>query len=442
MKVAIVGAGHVGLVTSACLAELGDDVLCVDIDKEKIAGLRRGSMPFFEPGLEQLVESHGGRNLRFGTTVSEATAWGEIIFICAGTPSSSDGSADVSAVEAIVRDIASTAHGYCLVVEKSTVPVRTGEAIKEQLKRLGNGDADFDVASVPEFLREGTAVHDTMHPDRIVIGADSDRAVERLRRLFAPILAPVVITDIATAEVIKHASNCFLATKISYINAIAQICDLAGADVTVVAQAMGLDHRIGEAFLDAGIGYGGSCFPKDVTAFTRVAEDLGYRFELLRAVQEINQSQRRSLVEKLRERLGGLSEKRVAVLGLAFKPDTDDVRESPAIDVVRQLLAEGASVSAYDPAGMMNAREALPESISYASDPYTVAKDADALVLLTEWAEFRSLSWSRIAALLRGTVVADGRNVWDPGAVRAAGLQYVGIGRGHQHGPSADNQQD
>ena len=430
MNVSIVGTGHVGLVTGACLAELGNAVLCVDSDATKLENIQRGVMPFYEPGLEELVRLNtvAGR-LRFGATVCDAVEWANVVFICAGTPSNEDGSADISSIEQIAQEIATEAKGYCLLVEKSTVPVRTGERLRATLDEHGNGHGDFDLASVPEFLREGSAINDTLHPDRIVIGTDSERAAGILKELFQPIEAPVLMTDINTAEVIKHASNSFLAMKISYINAVAAVCEQTGADVTTVARAVGMDHRIGREFLEAGVGYGGSCFPKDVAAFIQVAEGAGLDFGMLREVQRVNQDQPSRMVAKLRAVLGGLRGWHIAVLGLAFKPNTDDIREAPAMGIIELLLGEGATVKAYDPQAMRNAQTVLDERVAYGTDAYDAAGGADALMLITQWDEFKALDWPRMRKLLRTPTVVDGRNLWEPAKLRDAGFNYLGVGR-------------
>ena len=429
MQVSVIGAGHVGLVTSACFAEMGHSVLCMDVDEGKIDGILKGVMPFSEPGLQRLVHAHSGELLKFTTSVAEAVAWADTILICVDTPPNDDGSADLSTIDIIARQIASEATSDKIVVSKSTVPVRTGDRIANLLRENGRPGVQFDYGSVPEFLREGSAVEDALHPDRIVIGVESDHALERLRTLFQPFLAPIMVTDIATAEVIKHASNSFLATKISYINAIARICELAGADVTLVAKAMGMDPRIGHQFLSAGVGYGGACFPKDVAAFTHVASSLGYDFELLRAVQAVNVGQRNEVVVKLENNLGDLRGKKVALLGLAFKPDTDDIRESPAVSIGRQLVDRGVEIHAYDPVAIENARETDGSRFAFGDNPYDVITGADAIVLVTEWSEFEDLDWPTVKRLLRGDVVLDGRNLWNPSVVRAAGLTYIGVGR-------------
>jgi len=401
----------------------------MDIDVEKINGLRQGIIPFHEPGLQQLVHAHNGQTLTFTTSMFDAVEWSDTILICVDTPPNQDGSADLRAIETIVRDIATQASSYRLVVSKSTVPVQTGQRIADTLKRHGKPGIEFDVASVPEFLREGNAVEDTMRPHRIVLGAETNRAIEQLRTLFQPFSAPVIVTDVTTAEMIKHASNSFLATKISYINAIANICEAVGADVTVVATAMGLDPRIGEHFLDAGVGYGGSCFPKDVSAFIHVAQDVGYDFDLLRSVQNINARQKHGVAVKLEQAIGQLRGKSIALLGLAFKADTDDIRESPAIAIGEDLLNRGALVRAYDPASMENARRVFGDRVQFGRDVYEAIEGADAMVAVTPWPEFDDLDWPTVHRLLKGSVVLDGRNIWNPAVVRAAGLTYLGVGR-------------
>jgi UDPglucose 6-dehydrogenase len=401
----------------------------MDIDTGKIEGLREGIIPFHEPGLQQLVHAHSGHALTFSTDMSAAVEWSDTILICVDTPSNIDGSANLTSVETIVRDIAVQATSYRLVVSKSTVPVRTGERIAETLKRHGKPGVEFDVASVPEFLREGNAVEDTMHPHRIVLGAETSRAIEKLRTLFQPFSAPVIVTDVTTAEMIKHASNSFLATKISYINAIANICEAVDADVTVVATAMGLDPRIGEHFLDAGVGYGGSCFPKDVSAFIHVAQDVGYEFDLLRAVQSINTNQQIGVASKLQRAMGDIRGKTIALLGLAFKADTDDIRESPAIAIGEDLLSRGAVIRAYDPAAVENARRVFGNRVEFGRDVYETIAGADAIVAVTAWPEFDAIDWPTVRRVMKGSVVLDGRNIWNPAVVRATGLTYLGVGR-------------
>ncbi|MBI4308398.1 MAG: UDP-glucose/GDP-mannose dehydrogenase family protein [Chloroflexi bacterium] len=430
MKVTIVGAGHVGLVTGACMAELGNDVLCVDNDVQKISLLNQGVLPLYEPGLGDMVTRNREKErLRFSTSMAEGVESSEVIFITVGTPAQQDGSPDMSHVEAVAREIARCMKGYRLIIEKSTVPVRTGEWVKRTI-RLHNGDgADFDVASVPEFLREGSAVQDFLRPDRIVAGVESPRAEGIIRKLFEPLGAPLIITDIKSAEMIKHASNCFLAMKISYVNAVASLCELVGADIIQVTRGMGYDRRIGKEFLNAGVGYGGSCFPKDIAAFIRIATEAGYDFELLKVVDRINQEQRARLVKKVRDALWVLKGKTIAVLGLAFKPNTDDMREAPSVDVIRMLVAEGARVRAYDPVARDAARGVLPSDVEICADPYETVRGCDALTLLTEWDEFKKLELARVRRLMTLPVVVDGRNLFDPAEMARQGFEYRGIGR-------------
>lgn len=429
MKLSVIGTGYVGLVTAACFADLGHDVIGVDRDAERITAIRQSRVPFYEAGLEELVR-HGqtvGR-LRFTTDIAEAVAASEAVFITVGTPSRNDGNADLADVSAVAESIAGALGSYRLIVEKSTVPIRTGERIRDQIQLLTRGAVPFDVACNPEFLREGSAVHDFMHPDRVVIGVTNERSETLLRQIYAPLDCPVVVTDLTTAEMIKHASNAFLALKISYINAIANICERVGADVRQVADGMGYDRRIGRAFLDAGVGYGGSCFPKDVAAFIQIAKDAGYDFRLLEEVARVNEGQREVLVRHLKDALWVLRNRTVTVLGLAYKANTDDVREAPAIAIIEELRREGAVVRAYDPAAEANARRIL-QGVTYYRDPYEAAKESDAVVLLTDWDEFRRLDLARLRDLMRRPVLIDGRNMLDPDAARALGFHYAGIGR-------------
>jgi UDPglucose 6-dehydrogenase len=431
MNISIIGAGHVGLVTGACFAASGHSVLCIDNDIEKVRGLQRGVIPFFEPDLDRLVSQQvESGHLSFGQSTSEAVDWSNIMFICTSTPSAVDGSADISSVEQVALEIAKEAHGYNLIVEKSTVPVETGERLQKVLDAHRHPDASFDIASVPEFLREGSAIKDTLEPQRVVIGASTDQAFALLTTLYEPTQAPLFLTNIKTAEVIKHSSNSFLALKISYINAVANICERTGADVTQVAKAMGMDPRIGSEFLNAGVGYGGSCFPKDVAAFIQVADQVGYNFELLKAVQNINTMQRYLLIEKLARTFGGiLTGKRIGVLGLAFKPNTDDMREAPASTIVEELLSKGSIITAYDPRARSTAQALFGDRVIYANTPYDAASNSDALVLLTEWDEFRALDWDEIRRKMNGSTVIDGRNCVNPQDVFRSGLSYYGIGR-------------
>jgi UDPglucose 6-dehydrogenase len=429
MNVSIVGTGYVGLVTAACFAELGHTAVGVDRDQSRVGLLQQGRMPFYESGLEELVQrgQRSGR-LAFTTSIEDALRDSEVVFITVGTPSRDDGNADLTDVSVVAETIGTSLRDYRLIVEKSTVPIRTGERIRDQIRLLTRGAVPFDVACNPEFLREGTAVYDFMHPDRIVLGVTNEQSERLLRQIYAPFDCPILVTDLATAEMIKHASNAFLALKISYINAIANICERVGADVRQVADGMGYDHRIGRAFLDAGIGYGGSCFPKDVAAFVQIAREVGYDFRLLDEVARVNEGQRQVLLHHVKEALWVLGNRTIAVLGIAYKANTDDVRESPSVAVIQALQGEGAVVRAYDPVAEDNARRVLA-NVAYCSGPYEAAKDADAVLLLTDWEEFRSLDLDKLRGIMRRPVLIDGRNILEPGAVRAAGFHYAGMGR-------------
>ena len=429
MKLSVVGTGYVGLVTATCLADLGHNVIGVDRDAARIALLEQSRVPFYESGLEDLVRrGRQAARLRFTTDTEDAIRDSEVVFITVGTPSREDGNADLTEVSAVAEAIAGALSDYRLIVEKSTVPIRTGERIRDQIQLLTRGAVPFDVACNPEFLREGSAVYDFMHPDRVVIGVTNERSERLLRQIYAPLDCPILVTDLTTAEMIKHASNAFLALKISYINAIANICERVGADVRQVADGMGYDRRIGRAFLDAGVGYGGSCFPKDVAAFIQIAREAGYDFRLLDEVARINEGQREVLLRHLKEALWVFGGRTVAVLGLAYKANTDDVREAPAVAIIEALRREGATVRAYDPAAEANARRLLPD-VTYCPDPYDAARDSDAVVVLTEWDEFRSLDLARLRDVMRRPVLIDGRNILDPRAARALGFHYAGIGR-------------
>jgi len=429
MRLSVIGTGYVGLVTAACFADLGHAVIGADRDADRVGLLNGGEVPFYEPGLPDLLRRvRASGRLRFTTDTATAVRESEIIFITVGTPSRDDGNADLTEVAAVAEAIASALNGYRLIVEKSTVPVRTGERIRDQINLLTHGAATFDIACNPEFLREGSAVHDFMHPDRIVLGVTNERSERLLGELYAPFEAPILVTDIAAAELIKHASNAFLALKISYINAVANICERVGADVRKVADGMGYDRRVGRMFLDAGVGYGGSCFPKDIAAFIRIAREAGYPFRLLEEVARINEEQRDVLLSHLKDALWVLRNRTIAVLGLAYKPNTDDVREAPSIAIIERLCQEGALVRAYDPVAERNARRLFPD-ITYCPDPYEAARDGDALVLLTEWEEFRTLDLGRLRDLMRRPVLIDGRNIIDPAAARALGFHYAGMGR-------------
>jgi UDPglucose 6-dehydrogenase len=428
-RVAVIGAGYVGLTTAACLADLGNQVTVVDIDHEKIALLKRKQVPIFEPGIQELVERNitAGR-LRFTTSYLDAVPGAEYAIIAVSTPEGEGGEADLSYVEAAASSIADAMDGPLVVVNKSTVPPLTGDMVSKVIERRQTTHA-APVVSNPEFLREGSAIQDFMHPDRVVVGSHDREAAEKVAKLYEPLQAPVLITpNIYTSEMVKYASNAFLATRISFINEIARISERVGADAKLVAEGMGLDKRIGPHFLDAGIGWGGSCFGKDVSALTAVAEGFDYHPELLHAVRDINRDQRMLVIDKLKETLEELPGRVIGLLGLAFKPNTDDMRDAPSIDIARVLLAAGADVRGYDPAAIERARTILPE-VEFLKDAYQVASGADAIVLITEWNEFRQLDMARVKQLMRRPVVVDGRNIYDPVAMRNLGFTYRGIGR-------------
>lgn len=435
-KICVIGTGYVGLVTGACFADLGNTVTCLDVDETRIERLKQGIMPIYEPGLEQIVLQnvrHG--RLHFTTSYPEALKDAEFAFIAVGTPSGVDGEADLQYVRQAAEAIADIVDHPIIVVNKSTVPVGTGDWVAEVINRRRAGKPlEFSVVSNPEFLREGSAINDFMMPDRVVLGSLHRQAAEKVAQLYQSLRCPIMITDLRTAEMIKYASNAFLATRISFINEIANICEELGADVREVARGMGLDKRIGPAFLDAGLGWGGSCFPKDVKALAHMAVLHGTHPQLLQAVMEINRNQRRRVVVKLRKALGTLDQKVIGVLGLSFKPNTDDIREAPALEVIHLLENEGALVKAYDPQAMENARSVLPR-VQLVETPYQVAEGADALVLATEWNEFKQLDFDQIYRSMRQPVIMDARNLWDPDKLRAMGFTYFGIGRGNSVQP-------
>ena len=418
MNISIIGSGYVGLVTGSCLAELGNKVTCADSNNKKIAGLKKGIIPIYEPGLEELVANNVKRKrLSFTSSIKEAVRGTEVIFIAVGTPPLDNGEADLTGIENVARNIAVNLPagrqgmtGYRLIVEKSTVPVETGEWVKRTISTYIKRKVKFDVASNPEFLREGSAINDFMHPDRIVIGVESKKARDILVNLYKPLNAPLVVTNIKSAELIKHASNAFLATKISFINAISRICDRVGADVEEVAKGMGLDKRIGRYFLNAGLGYGGSCFPKDLDAFITICEKLGYNFELLKSVKEINEGQKSFILKKLKDSLWIIKDKTISVLGLSFKPDTDDIRNAPSLDIIKALQEEGARVKVYDPQAMKKAKEVL-EKVKFCKDPYEACKGSDCLLIVTEWNEFKELDFVKAKRLLKRPLIIDGRNI-------------------------------
>ncbi|MBI4335539.1 MAG: UDP-glucose/GDP-mannose dehydrogenase family protein [Candidatus Omnitrophica bacterium] len=429
MNICVIGSGYVGLVTGACLADLGNNVICVDIDKQKIDKLKKGVSPIYEPGLEELIRRSQRQNRLFFTTeLNEGVRRSTIIFIAVGTPPRESGDADLTYVENVARQIAQRATSYKLIVEKSTVPVETGEWVKHTIKINNRHKADFDVASNPEFLREGSAIEDFMKPDRIVIGVESKRARDLLIGLYAPLKAPIVITDIKSAEIIKHASNSFLATKISFINAISNICEKTGADIKKVSEGMGLDKRIGRSFLNAGVGFGGFCFPKDLAAFIRISEKMGYDFCLLKEVEKINEYQKRLLIKKVEENLWIVKGKTIGVLGISFKPDTDDIRLAPSIDIIQMLLSEGAHIKAFDPQAMARAKKVLKD-VRFCENPYEAARASDCLIIVTEWNEFKELDFKRIKKLLKQPLIIDGRNMYEPETMKKMGFRYVCMGR-------------
>jgi UDPglucose 6-dehydrogenase len=430
MNISVVGTGYVGLVTGAVFADLGNEVICVDNLPDKIAALQAGQMPIYEPGLEEMVTRNvaDGR-LTFTTDLAGAVRRSVIVFITVGTPPREDGTTDLTAVEAVARGIAEAMETYTVIVNKSTAPVGTGEFVREVIERHQRQPVRFDVVSNPEFLREGSAIEDTLRPDRIVIGAPTQQVAMSLLELYAPLERPMIITDVPSAEMIKYASNALLATRISFMNAIANICEQAGADVTQVMKGVGLDSRIGSAFLQAGLGYGGSCFPKDTESLVHTAAALGYDFKLLRAVIDVNRERAVHFVRMIARTLGPLHRRVIAVLGLSFKPNTDDMREAKSLEIVTQLLDAGATVRAYDPVAIDNARKILPAVVEYADSPYEAAADADAVALVTEWNEFKFLNLERLRAVMRAPVIFDGRNLWEPERMRRLGFAYHSIGR-------------
>lgn len=428
-RVGIIGVGYVGLVTGACLAEVGHQVYGIDSNTAKIDMLHRGEVPIYEPGLDALIKKNMAEGrLAFGTDTAECVKRSDILFICVNTPPKENGQADLRYVELAARSIAQAMDGYRILVDKSTVPVHTGAKVRETIKRHNKAGLEFDIVSNPEFLREGSAVQDALKPDRIVVGVTSKRAARIMRELYEPFGAPIIVTDIESAEIIKHACNSFLAMKISFINSIASICEAAGANIDKVVEGMALDARIGGRFLQAGIGYGGSCFPKDVSAFIHISQELGYDFEILKAVEKVNAAQRTRFIKKIEETLWVVGDKTIGVLGLAFKPNTDDMRNAPSIDVIQTLQKEGAKVRAYDPVAMPNARRIF-EGVEFCKDPYEVAHGADALVIVTEWDEFKQLDLERVRALLNQPVIIDGRNVFDPARMDELGFIYKSVGR-------------
>jgi UDPglucose 6-dehydrogenase len=432
MRLSIIGTGYVGLVTGACFAEVGHQVICVDNDPAKVKLLQEGGIPIYEPGLEEMVRRNiaAGR-LAFTASTPEGVANSDVVFIAVPTPPQADGSVDLSFIERVARDIAGAMTSYKIVVDKSTVPVKTGEKVAETIKRYSKTKVEFDVVSNPEFLREGFAVEDLMQPDRVVVGVAGQRPVAAMKEIYEPFGAPIIVTDINSAELIKHASNSFLALKISYINAISAICEMTGANVIEVANGMGMDKRIGRRFLDASLGFGGSCFPKDLSAFVKIAEQVGYDFGLLKEVQRINAAQMDRFLKKISDTMWVLKEKTIGVLGLAFKQNTDDVRMSPAVDLCQRLLKEGARLRVHDPKAMAKAKALLPPSdqVVYVDDMNAVAQGCDALVIATEWEEFKHLDLELARKELTHPILFDGRNLFDPAEMEHLGFIYKGIGR-------------
>jgi len=428
-NIGMIGTGYVGLTTGTCFAHIGHNVICVDNDEEKIRMLLNSQVPFYEPKLAELITTNvkAGR-LHFTTKISEAVKDSTVLFIAVGTPPKDTGEPDLSYVENVAKEIGSAMNDYKIIVEKSTVPVKTGEWVKETITRYNKNNIPFDVASNPEFLREGSAVSDFLNPDRVVIGVESDKAKEIMLDIYKPINAPILVTDIKSAELIKHASNAFLSMKISFINAISVICELSDASVEKVAEGMGLDKRIGKHFLSAGIGYGGFCFPKDLKAFIRIAHELGYDYRLLKEVENINEEQKERFVKKIESSLWNLRGKQIGILGLAFKPNTDDMRFAPSIDIISKLKTAGAKIKAYDPHAMNNAKKIIFD-IEYCQNSYEVAKDSDALAIITEWQEFKELDLNKIKEQMKLPIIVDGRNIYDPKIMKTLGFVYQSIGR-------------
>jgi UDPglucose 6-dehydrogenase len=438
MNICVIGTGYVGLVTGAVFADLGNDVTCVDKIKEKIDSLNKGVMPIYEPGLEEMVKRNVVDNrLFFSTDLNRSVEKAEIIFICVGTPPKNNGETDLSFVEDAAKGIAKSINGYKIIVNKSTVPVGTGDFVRKVIEKNKTHNTDFDVVSNPEFLREGSAIADALSPDRIIIGAPTKQVAVKLLELYASIGRPMLITDVYSAEIIKYASNAFLAMKISFINAIADICERAGANINDVAKGVGYDSRVGQAFLNAGLGFGGSCFPKDTQSLIHTAEKFGYDFNLLKSVLDINKERIPHFFKIIKDKLvpaghkqgtGGLRGKVIGVLGLSFKPDTDDMRDAKSVEIIDMFLKEGAVIKAYDPVAMENARKIIP-NIKYCTNAYEVSEDADALVIVTEWREFKLLNMERIKNIMRRPVIFDGRNIYDAERTRKMGFEYYSIGR-------------
>jgi UDPglucose 6-dehydrogenase len=431
MDLSIIGSGYVGLVTGACFADVGHNVICVDNDARKIEALQAGKVPIYEPGLEEVIHRNvSAHRLRFTGSIEEAVDGSQIVFIAVPTPQKQNGDVDLSFIEKVAREIAGVLKSYRVIVDKSTVPVKTGEKVAESIKRYNRHGAKFDVVSNPEFLREGCAISDLMHPDRIVIGAENEHAIDLMKKVYEPFMAPILVTDINSAELIKHAANSFLALKISYINAVSAICEASGADIEKVADGIGMDRRIGRNFLDAGIGYGGSCFPKDISAFITISDQLGVPFNLIKEVQRINVAQRERFLKTIREKLWVLRDKKIAVWGLTFKPNTDDIRSSVAVELVEEMLREGAQISAYDPKGMEKAREVKAiAGTNFVSSALEATEEAEALIIATEWDEFANVDLAMVKEKMTTPIIFDGRNMFNPETMRQLGFHYHSIGR-------------
>jgi len=432
LKVTIIGTGYVGLVVGACLADMGHEIMCLDVDKKKIDNLNKGILPIFEPGLKTVIErNEADKRISFTTDKEKAIDFAEMIFIAVGTPQGDDNKADLRYVKQVAADIGKYMKDYKVVVDKSTVPVGTAELVREIIRKNQENPIEFDVVSNPEFLREGNAIKDFMSADRVVVGHDTPKAkekMEKLYRTFVRAFRPIVFVDLKSAEIIKYASNCMLATRISFMNELAKLCEKTGADVKKVAAGMGFDHRIGPYFLQAGIGYGGSCFPKDVRAFIEIGKENGVNFSILKAVEKVNEEQKQSLLPKIKKLIGDVKGKKIALWGLAFKPKTDDMREAPSLVLVEQLQKEGAKIAAFDPVAKENAKKIM-KNVDFVDDQYKVLKDASCLVVVTEWDEFRNFSFENAKQLMKEPNIVDGRNVYDTEDMEEAGFNYISVGR-------------
>ncbi len=431
MKITIFGTGYVGLVTGVCLSDLGNDVTCVDIDKEKVDSLNKGIPTIYEPGLEELLHKNIKENrLSFSSSLKEGVEKSEVLFIAVGTPQSDTGEADMRAVWSVAETIGKNINGYKIIINKSTVPVGSGDKVAEIIKQYNKTEHNYDVVSNPEFLREGSAIGDFMSPDRVVIGANRPAPADIIKQIYEPLNAPMLITDVRSAEIIKYASNAFLSVKISFINEIANLSEIVGADIVDIAKGMGLDSRIGDKFLNAGIGYGGSCFPKDTMALYSTGKEFGYEFKIVKAAIDVNKEQRKIFVDMIKDYFkNNLSDKKISVWGLAFKPNTDDMREAPSIDIINSLIEENAVVNAFDPVAMEEARHFFGDKINYFDNAYDVVKDSDALLILTEWNEFKQIDLEKVKNLLKRPIIFDGRNIYDVEYVKKIGIEYISIGR-------------